>query len=67
MWDCDSFSEIYFVSFPIITPSSTSQSDLIDFFGISTSSFGPITALVALENMIGSGGTFWPVSSAWSE
>ena len=64
MCDCDSLSEMYLASFPIITPSSTSQSDLTDFFGISTSSFGPITALVAFANIIGSGGTFCPVSSA---
>ena len=58
IWDCDSLSEMYFASFPIITPSSTSQSDFTDFLGISTLSFGPITALVAFAKIIGSGGTF---------
>jgi len=34
IWECDSLSEMYFASFPIITPSSTSQSDFTDFLGI---------------------------------
>ena len=44
--------------------SSIKIQDLIEFFGIITSSFAPITALVALKNIIGSGGTSIPVSSA---
>ena len=67
MWDGESLSEIYFASLPITTPSSTSQSVFTDFLGISTLSLGPIIELVAFENIIGSGGTFCPVSSAWSE
>ena len=38
--------------FPIIIPSSTSQSVSLEFLGISTLSFGPTTADVAFENNI---------------
>ena len=41
-------------SFPIITPSSTSQSDFAESLGIITLSNGPEIAEVAFENKIGS-------------
>ena len=47
--------------------SSTSQSVFSDPRGMITGSFGPQIALVAFMKMIGSGGTFAPVSAAWSE
>ena len=48
-----SSSLIYLAFFPIIIPSSTSQSVSLEFLGISTLSFGPTTADVAFENNIG--------------
>ena len=47
-------------------PSSTSQSGLVDPRGIRTSSYGPISVFGDLVNRIGSSGTAWPVSAAWS-
>src|SRR5258708_5760004 len=54
---------MYFASVPITTPSSTSQSVFFDFFGISTLSLGPQTALIAFMNSTGSGGTVRPGSA----
>src|SRR2546425_4456748 len=49
------------------TPSSTSQSSLVEFFGWMTSSFGPLMQVVAFMNTIGSDGIGSPASLAWSE
>ena len=49
------------------TPSSTSQSSLVEFFGWMTSSFGPLMQVVAFMKTIGSDGIGRPASLAWSE
>jgi hypothetical protein len=48
-------------------PSSTSQSSLLDPFGMIVSSFGPQMQVVTLLKMIGSFGIGMPASAAWSE
>ena len=48
-------------------PSSTSQSSLVEPRGATTGSFGPLIAVVAFMNRIGSLGIGEPVSAAWSE
>ena len=48
-------------------PSSTSQSSLLDSFGIMVSSLGPTMQEGALLKMIGSFGIGMPASAAWSE
>jgi hypothetical protein len=48
------------------TASSTSQSVFSDPRGIRIGSSGPQMAEVAFMKMIGSGGTFRPLSAAWS-
>ena len=55
---------MYFAFFPIMIPSSTSQSVSEEFLGISTLSLGPTIAEVALEKSIGSLGTGNPLSAA---
>jgi hypothetical protein len=48
------------------TPSSTSQSSLVEFFGWTMSSLGPQSDVVAFMKMIGSDGMGMPDSAAWS-
>ena len=52
------------VRLPITTPSSTSQSALVDPRGMRTSSLGPMSVFGDLVNRIGSSGTGAPVSAA---
>jgi hypothetical protein len=52
---------------PITTPSSTSQSSLVEFLGWITSSLGPLMQVVAFMKTIGSEGIGSPASLAWSE
>jgi hypothetical protein len=52
---------------PITTPSSTSQSVLVEPFGSTMPSFGPVMQVVAFMKTIGSAGTGMPDSAAWSE
>ena len=66
-WFIASASETYFAFVPMTTASSTSQSRACELRGISTSSFGPQSALSALAKTIGSVGGSAPVSAAWSE
>src|SRR5205823_13770951 len=57
---------IYLTFFSITIASSTSQSTLVAFFGITRKSFGPTSADVALKKITGSLGISIPLSSAWS-
>src|SRR5258705_6143426 len=52
--------------FLIKTASSTSQSTSDPFFGMTRSSFGPTSDVVALKNMTGSLGISILLSCAWS-
>ena len=67
MWSCACASEMYDVFLPMTIASSTSQSVFLEFFGIMRSSFGPMSADVALKNTTGWRGAWSPASSAWSE
>jgi len=51
---------------PITTPSSTSQSVLDEPCGSTTGSFGPVSALDAFRNRMGSVGSAIFDSAAWS-
>jgi hypothetical protein len=51
---------------PITTPSSTSQSSLVEPRGMRTSSYVPTSVLGDFVKSIGSSGTGAPVSAAWS-
>ena len=61
---CNISLEIFFACLPIITPSSTSQSDFKEPSGKYTLSFGPQIELFALKNTIGSFGELASVSFA---
>jgi hypothetical protein len=50
----------------MMTASSTSQSVFTEFFGMTTSSFGPQSAPSDFRKTMGSFGIAAPVSAAWS-